>query len=92
VSPWFAPSNGGYAATSDPYKGKPPRPPKSLAAVAPKKNMVDIENVIDYLNRCAAEAYARGEERSGNWYGDAYSTAATRLVAAKMQGEFEEAD
>lgn len=49
---------------------------------------VDIEDVIAYLNRCAADAYAKGEG-SSTPYGWAYSTAATRLFAAKTQGEFE---
>lgn len=81
--------HGGYSGKGAPT-GLPPKTPP--AAVATEKNRVDIDDVIGYLNRCAAEAYARGDERSGNWYGDAYSTAATRLVAAEMQGEFKEAD
>lgn len=80
--------HGGYSGTGSP-SGPPPKTPP---AVPPKDSRVGIDDVIDYLNRCAAEAYTRGDERNGNWYGDAYSTAATRLGAAKMQGEFEEAD
>lgn len=48
---------------------------------------VDIDDVIAYLNQCAADAYDR--DGDGSQYGWAYSTAATRLFAAKTQGEFE---
>lgn len=50
--------------------------------------MVDIEDVIAYLNARAADAYAAGE-KSSTPYGWAYSTAATRLFGAMLEGEFD---
>lgn len=48
--------------------------------------MVDLDRIIRYLNSCAAYAYKNSDAVSG----DRYSAAATRLFAAKVQGEFEE--